>query len=388
MYFSRIELKNWKNFKNADARLGRRIFLIGPSASGKSNLLDALRFLHDVATVGLGMAVASRDGVSRLRCLSARQSSAIRIQVTLADDDGTDAWSYALEFTQDSRGTPTVSAERVESLVDGGLVVLDRPDAQDAADPLRRSQTALEQIVANRDFRPIAELFSSVAYHHLVPQVVRDPKGFSGGPVRNDPYGRDLLLRLWTTQASTRDAWLRRIASVLRQAVPQLESLAAEMDGTGTPHLVGRYTHWRPSAARHTESQLSDGTLRLFGLMWSLFEGSGPLLLEEPELSLHPEVVRSIPQMLEAVRREIRLMKRPQVAQRQIIMSTHAEEILRDKGIGPDEVIRIEPTPEGSLLRLADTDDRALMREGLTAADVLLPKAAPAGGQLHFDFSR
>ncbi len=49
MYIGRIELQNWKNFKNAQANLSRRIFLVGPNASGKSNLLDALRFLRDVA---------------------------------------------------------------------------------------------------------------------------------------------------------------------------------------------------------------------------------------------------------------------------------------------------------------------------------------------------
>jgi len=49
MIVSRIVLKNWKNFPEVDQKLGDRVFLVGPNASGKSNFLDALRFLHDIA---------------------------------------------------------------------------------------------------------------------------------------------------------------------------------------------------------------------------------------------------------------------------------------------------------------------------------------------------
>ena len=61
--------------------------------------------------------------------------------------------------------------------------------------------------------------------------------------------------------------------------------------------------HWRPQGAWQTEDQFSDGTLRLLGLLWAILEGGGPLLLEEPELSLHPEVVRFLPQMFARMQR-------------------------------------------------------------------------------------
>jgi len=59
MYISHLKLRNWKNFNAIDVRLGLRVFLIGPNASGKSNLLDAFKFLRDVAADGL----ASLDGL-------------------------------------------------------------------------------------------------------------------------------------------------------------------------------------------------------------------------------------------------------------------------------------------------------------------------------------
>jgi predicted ATPase len=236
----------------------------------------------------------------------------------------------------------------------------------------------LEQIVANREFRPIADFFQTVSYQHLVPQVVRDPKGFSPAPVVNDPFGRDLLLRIYSTDAKVRDARLRRIGKVLNQAVPQLQGLEVEMDQKGVPHLIGRYEHWRPHAAKQNEAQFSDGTLRLFGLMWAMLEGTGPILIEEPELSLHPEVVSSLPQLLVQLQEEARRMKRKRAfTDRQVIISTHSKDLLSDKGIAPSEVIQILPSPEGSRLVLADDNDVLKMDAGLSAADVLLPKSNP-----------
>jgi predicted ATP-binding protein involved in virulence len=38
--FSNLQLKNWKNFAFCNVAVGRRAFLVGPNAAGKSNFLD------------------------------------------------------------------------------------------------------------------------------------------------------------------------------------------------------------------------------------------------------------------------------------------------------------------------------------------------------------
>jgi predicted ATPase len=86
-------------------------------------------------------------------------------------------------------------------------------------------------------------------------------------------------------------------------AVPQLQEIELWRDVRGTPHLRGKYQHRRPQGAWQNEDQFSDGTLRLMGLLWVALDKDGPLLLEEPELSLHPEIVRVLPQMLARVQR-------------------------------------------------------------------------------------
>lgn len=55
MHFTRLKLKNWRNFVNVDLAIGERLFITGPNASGKSNLLDVFRFLRDIAKTGGGL---------------------------------------------------------------------------------------------------------------------------------------------------------------------------------------------------------------------------------------------------------------------------------------------------------------------------------------------
>ena len=378
MYISRIELRNWKNFKEAEATLGNRVFLIGPNASGKSNLLDAFRFLRDIANHQLEKAVNDfRSGVSALRCLAATRYSNIDLEVTLTEADQKQ-WRYCLSFSQDNLRRPVVNKELVYGPDE--IMILQRPNSEDRQDPLRLTQTALEQVSENKEFRKVADFFKSISYQQLLPQVVRDPRGFSPLPVQNDPFGRDFLLRLWRTTPKTRDSRLKKITAALRSAVPQLSDLVVRMDNSGTPHLIGGYSHWRLHDARQNESQFSDGTLRLLGLLWTVYEGSGLLLLEEPEISLHPEIVRRLPTIFYRINRS---RKEP----RQLVISTHSEEMLSDKSIGPEEVLRLEPSPNGTRICLPDEADRKAMSEGLTAADVLMPKAAPENiGQLTFEF--
>ena len=113
--FTGLLLENWRNFVSADVELQRRAFLVGPNASGKSNLLDAFRFLYDIATVGGGFqeAVRKRGGVSGIRALAARRYSDVGISVTVGNDEEAARWEYKLRFAQDNIRRPFIKEETV-----------------------------------------------------------------------------------------------------------------------------------------------------------------------------------------------------------------------------------------------------------------------------------
>lgn len=362
----RFRLENWRNFRHVELDLKRRALFFGPNASGKSNLLDALRFLHDIVSVGGGFreAVERRNGVSKIRCLAARGSPDIVLALDVVSAAEGVTWTYELGFSQ-TRERAQITRERVAC---DGATILSRPDRDDLADAELLTQTHLEQVFLNKQFRGLAEYLASIRYLHFAPQLIREAHRYKGQV--DDPYGWDLLDRIRRTRANSRKARLSRIASVLKVAIPQLRELEFLLDERGEPHLRGRYEHWRPRGAWQTEEQFSDGTLRLLGLLWSLLDARGLVLLEEPENSLHPDLVRRVPQML------ARMQAKSQV---QVFVTSHSSDILDDEGIGLDEVFLLEPGPEGTRVSSAGSiaEARILLEHGTPLSEVVIPRTRP-----------
>ena len=380
MIVTHLSVKNWRNFQRVEVDLQERQFIVGANASGKSNLLDIFRFLRDIAKTeggGFQKAVKDRNGVSKIRSLAARRDPEITIEVSLAEMAGGEpTWRYAIGFQQETRGhrLPYVTEERVWK---GGQQLLNRPDEEDKKDPDRLTQTFLEQINVNAEFRDIARFFQAVTYLHLVPQLLRFADSIQGRVIEDDPFGQGFLERLAKTSEKTRRSRLVKIEKALKLAVPQLEQLEFIRDpATGRPHLQALYSHWRPNAGRQREDQFSDGTLRLLGLFWSLLESDSLLLLEEPELSLNASIVSQLAPLISRMQRNRR---------RQVLVSTHSDSLLTEQGIDGREVLLLIPGNEGTEVKVAAdiTEVKALLESGLTVGEVVLPRTRPPdAGQL------
>jgi predicted ATPase len=346
--FTHIHLSNWRNFRTVDLELKRRVFIVGPNASGKTNLLDAFRFLRDIAQPGGSLARAAevRGGIAHLRSLHARQNSNVVVSVVVNVDGR--SWKYLLELT----GTKTKPLRVEREIVScDGREILARPVPADVRDPRLRQQTHLEQLTQNGDFRELVDVLASTDAVHVVPQIARNPRRFDDSAMRDAP-GSDFIERLARLSERARTKALKLIGQQLRVAVPRFHSLRVERDKLGTPHLEASYQHWRPRGGWQNEQEFSDGTLRLVGLLWAIETGSAPLLLEEPELSLHRAVIQQLPRLF---------ARAAQRSERQVLVSTHAEEMLSDRGIDPAEVVLIEPTDEGSTATLG-TAKAAVLR--------------------------
>ena len=374
MHIYHLALKNWRNFKSVEISVPRRLFVVGPNASGKSNLLDALRFLRDLASIGGGLqqAVHQRGGIGHVRCLAARNYNKGRVglEIGLEDKEGV-KWSYELHFTGERRGRhrPVVVTEIVTR---DGEVIVERPNDADRDDHELLTQTALEQVQSNRDFRNIVDFLTGIRYRHLVPQLIRDPD--LGRDEPGDPYGCDFLAQIARTSETTRTRRLSAVNNALRAALPQLYGLELTRDEAGRPHLEARYEHWRIKGAIQGEREFSDGTLRLIALLWLLAENASKtnrvLLLEEPELTLHPAILRELPTILSRVTRR---------SGPQIILTTHSNDLIADEGLGLDEVVLLQPGDEGTTAISAhDIPDVAeLLVAGVNLSEIVEPLTRP-----------
>ena len=370
MIINRLIAKNWRNFQQINVPFRERQFIVGPNASGKSNLLDIFRFLRDIAKAkggGLQKAISDRGGVSKIRCLSAKQDPEVAIEIHIADtSDAPATWRYSVGFRQADLGNcqTHLTYERVWR---GDECLLDRPDADDNEDPDRLTQTALEQIAANAKFREIGGFLRNVTYLHLVPQLIRFADLIQGRVIEDDPFGQGFLERVASVHPSTRRARLKRIERTLKIAVPQFEKLEFIRDNRGRPHLQAHYSHWCSNEEGQHEDQFSDGVLRLIGLLWSLLESDSVILLEEPELSLNIGIISQLAPSISRLQR---------TRGSQVLVSTQSNVLLIEPGIDGREVLLLIPEKEGTVTKIASDVDyiRTLLKSGLTAGEVVLTR--------------
>ena len=208
--FCHLVLSNWRNFKKVDVPLPQRVFIVGPNASGKTNLLDALRFLRDIASPGGSLVAAVKElrGLKHIRSLHAGGDSNILVEVHMAIDDDPNVWTYSLQLSGTETGKKPLRIEH-ERVSHGNEEILDRTRTAEADDRLL-TQTHLEQISQSLQFRPLADVLASVVHVHVVPQVVRTPARAEAFSKRDAP-GSDFIDQVARLSQRQKERALRRI---------------------------------------------------------------------------------------------------------------------------------------------------------------------------------
>ncbi|MGL6226333.1 MAG: AAA family ATPase [Thermoguttaceae bacterium] len=384
MYISRLVAKNWRNFSDIDVPLCETVYLVGPNASGKSNFLDIFRFFRDVVNPkggGLQKAVSDRGGVKKVRSLSARKVTQIELGIELKEDldKPIPDWAYSLSFQGKSNGKDTRVKILSEEVKHKDIQVLKRPEKEDDNDSERLTQTFLEQINSNRDFREIADFLKNTLYLHLVPQLLKYGNQLAVQMIESDPFGQGFLEEIASESEKTRSSRLKQIGNILQRVVPQFKKLEfVKDDKTGKPHLQILFEHWRGNGAYQREDQFSDGTLRLIALLWTLRSSDNLLLLEEPELSLHGPIVEQIPHLFHLIRASRK------IAGGQIFVSTHSERMLFDKSLGANSFLIVQPGSNGesSQIRPLTKNEKEMIKLGISPADVVFPITESSIGRM------
>ena len=112
----------------------------------------------------------------------------------------------------------------------------------------------------------------------------------------------------------------------------------------------------------------------MIGLFWSLQDGTKPILLEEPELSLHASIVSVLPDI-------IYQLQRKKSGKRQVILTTHSYDLLNNTSVNPEEVLLVETLlQEGSrVVECAQLNEvKNYLKYGLPIGDLLINKTKPA----------
>jgi predicted ATPase len=306
---------------------------IGTNASGKSTILDALRFLHEgVVARDFGQPVASRGGTVHLAWKGeiARQ---IKLTVVVGEGDKEFEWSvelskdgYSFSIQEELYELPHAHLLRSENGKGWWVGKPENGDGKMERVSLAQSPTAcaLAAAAANASFpaRTVADFVGRWAFFDPSPFILR--RGWSGfDPSSLDYVGRNLAERLHTIWDKSPDTF-RQIVTATQSVLglpTEIQLRKSPVRDDEVEDVEGRaYFVQTEPGLKYPVHQIgaSSGTLRMLALMTALFGETGSLIgIEEPENHVHPTALAAFAEYLRKARDQV-----------QILVTTHSPLLL------------------------------------------------------------
>ena len=340
---SRIWARNFKSIDHLELDLSPLTVLVGPNASGKSNIADIAKFVSDSVRDGLDSALMSR-GQSALKHTTRRKNVTVGVEVESGDVYL--GYEFSFQVTVDNghrvrreiltlRSRESLGAEIACEIKDGKFI---RPEDSVPVELVKGLTRDLELLamptlwtavlgletngaaskISSGVVVPALRLLRDVRSYHIFPNVLRDPQP-AGSKYQLNENGNNLASVLHEMKTKNSERW-GEFLSAFKAMVPSIVGVDAKTAGS---HLYLQFNHESQTAGK-TEvlgaSQESDGTLRLLGLLTALYQEPPPglVIIEEPELAIHPGALPYVAELMEETTR----------LQTPILVTTHSPDFL------------------------------------------------------------
>ena len=289
-FIKRVILKNYKSIAACDVQLQPLTFLVGRNGSGKSNFLDALRFVADALNSSLGHALRDRGGINDVRRRSRGHPNHFSIRLEFALPEGSTG-HYAFRIGTRSSGGYEVQKEQcrlhpdIYFQVDNGTVTHTSVKVTPAASTDR---LYLVNASGLPEFRPIYDAFSRMGFYNLNPDKIRDLQTPDPGNILNRDGSN-----LTSVFAQLAPDVKQDIEEYLSIIVPGIRGTCPKVWTEGKQFI--QYVAGNKHSLIFYSNNMSDGTLRALGILVALFQGNQKagervtlVGIEEPEIALHP----------------------------------------------------------------------------------------------------
>lgn len=345
--FENLSIHGFRRLENLQFPLRPLCVMIGANGTGKTSVLDVMSLLANSARGALSASITDLSGLKSVLTYDRAERLKLGISMTVPNYQPLEyslqlrpqGVAYVIEeetLTQKRKLQPPpfryIDSHGVDvKYFEADQKKLVRPNWEH--NPLETSLAQVPKMFQEpEDFRK--RLASSTFYHVLnvdprSPVRLPQPMQLAMLPGRN---GEDLVSCLFYLRETERHRF-EAVEDSLRAAFPRFDHLDFPPVAAGTLTLAWRDLGFSQPLYSH---QLSEGTLRFLWLA-TLLQSPGLTaltLLDEPEVSLHPELLSLLADLLrEASRRT------------QIIVATHSDRLVRF--LKPPEVLVMDSTEDG-----------------------------------------
>ena len=364
---TRIALRNYKSVAACDVHLAPLSFLVGPNGCGKSNFLDALRFVAEALRFSLDHALRDRGGIQEVRRRSGGHPNhfGIRLDLRLPRSQG---W-YAFRVAAKPGGRYSVQQEECfvvgedghgsYKVSDGMVVASTIPNPPACAS----DRLYLVNMSGLDVFRPLYDALSGMGFYNLNPEAIRDLQPPDPGELLKRD-GSNLASVLSNLDSGRKTAVEEYLAAI----TPGVTGVAARTMGTKLTldfrqEIRGARHPWRFLA-----SNMSDGTLRALGVLVALFQGNGGapgrrhlVGIEEPESALHPAAASVLVDSLTDASQSA-----------QVIVTSHSADLLDNDAIPDSSILAVLSEHAETRIGPLDEAGRSALRDHLFTAGELL----------------
>lgn len=316
-----VHIQHYKSLADVHIKINPITLLVGQNGSGKSNIIDALRFVKDAVTYGLDHAISDRGGIEVLRQYAPTRPYNIffNLEFSITGAGGIEkpaSYSFRLSSSYGEYKIETEEAmwysvrrsigdedddeddEDEESLEyemhrmvrsSAGVVALDGAFRENTvpSDVLALSATSVMSAW------PLVRALQFMRFAQIYPNVLREPSRPDTERRLKENCSNWASVIKAMRQKRAPERRMLQVMEAMRQIMPGLKTVTVKSVGG---YLVPQFlVQDSPNAKAHyfDPIQLSDGTLRLFAILLTLYQLSPTSLLamEEPEQTVHPGVL-------------------------------------------------------------------------------------------------
>jgi predicted ATPase len=377
-----LRVRDFRSLVDISVPLRGLNVMIGPNGAGKTALLETIQLLQRGSQQQLDDLIVEHGGIDSLinRGNGGRRPNrtAIELMVDVGNPQrSVEPMVYTVELISLQR-SPAKGMERLEWQIysnppplryidaHGERVRYFDPETKHLLEPdwqLRTNELALAQMPKNKLFQEpeaFRDLLASAVYQSFLDvsprSPVRLPQALTTG-MRPGPNGEGLYSALFNLRSKAPDIY-ERILALLEQAFPGFERIEFDVVGAGQVTLM-----WLERSSRQPlyPNQLSEGTLRFLWLVTSLLSPAIPplLMLDEPEVSLHPELLMLLAAVLQDA-----------AANSQVLVATHSPDLIR--WLRPEQVLVMDKIDGATSVTWADSLNLDAWLEEYTLRDLWL----------------